>query len=192
MYSQDGQRVLTASNDGTARLWQTEPSDPSKVWKALAEFKGHQGPVHFAAFSPPTSSPTGPLIVTASNDSTVRVWRIDDPKHFNTLEAHGGPVYFAAFSPNGQHIVAASWDRKARLWSLPISASQSIKVIQQQLALDNHDCLVPELRQFYFNEDESQARQRFDDCEQTHGRGTPPAWVIESEHRTSGPPRRSL
>jgi hypothetical protein len=64
-FSPNGNFVVTASADGTARLWQA----------ATGQYFGmlllHRGPVNTACFSPDGSS-----IVTASNDGTARLWAI--------------------------------------------------------------------------------------------------------------------
>jgi WD40 repeat protein len=62
-FRQGQARILTASQDGTARLWDSSG-------RPLAVFR-HNGPVSFAAFSP-----DGTRIVTVPNDRTARVWRI--------------------------------------------------------------------------------------------------------------------
>ncbi|BAY42854.1 WD-repeat protein [Scytonema sp. HK-05] len=64
VFSRDGQRIVTASWDGTAKVWDTNG-------KLLAELKGHQDLVTSAAFSR-----DGQRIVTASNDGTAKVWRV--------------------------------------------------------------------------------------------------------------------
>ncbi|MCT7962603.1 hypothetical protein NG791_18195, partial [Laspinema sp. D1] len=63
-FSPDGQSIVTASNDNTARVWNLRG-------QMIAELKGHQGTVRSASFSP-----DGQSIVTASNDNTARVWPI--------------------------------------------------------------------------------------------------------------------
>jgi class 3 adenylate cyclase len=62
-WSPDGTRIVTASNDNTARVWD------SATGKSLATLQGHTEPVNSAAFSP-----DGTRIVTASYDKTARVW----------------------------------------------------------------------------------------------------------------------
>ena len=90
-FSPDGGRVVTASVDGTARVW--SPADG----KRIAELKGHaSGAVTSAAFSP-----DGARVVTASGDGTARVWSAADGKRIAELKGHAGAVTSAAFSPDG-------------------------------------------------------------------------------------------
>ena len=62
MFSPDGARILTASWDKTARLWDGGSG------KLLATFQ-HEGAVNSAVFSP-----DGARILTASADRTARLW----------------------------------------------------------------------------------------------------------------------
>jgi tetratricopeptide (TPR) repeat protein len=64
-FSLDGQRLVTASWDKTARVWDSSG-------KLLAELTGHQGKVYSASFSP-----DGQRILTASEDKTAREWRVE-------------------------------------------------------------------------------------------------------------------
>lgn len=110
-YSPDGSRVVTASGDGTARVWPTDGSGAPIV------LRGHQGWIHSAAFSP-----DGARVVTASRDRDARVWRLTGHGVGATitrsvvLRGHAGPVRSAVFSPDGARVVTASEDRTARVW----------------------------------------------------------------------------
>jgi WD40 repeat protein len=62
-FSPDGTRVVTASDDGTARLWD------SKSGASLATFSDHLGNVYAATFSP-----NGDRIVTAGEDGRAFIY----------------------------------------------------------------------------------------------------------------------
>jgi hypothetical protein len=106
-FSPDGKRIVTASADNTARLWNAETGTP--IGEAL---KGHADYVLSAAFSP-----DGKRIVTASADKTARLWNAATGKPIGEpLKGHEDGVYRVAFSPDGKRIVTASADKTARLW----------------------------------------------------------------------------
>jgi WD40 repeat protein len=112
--SGDGRRVVTASDDGTARVWDIG----TKVSLILA---GHTEPVHFAMFSG-----DGNNVVTASNDRTARIWDARTGKLKAVLGGHMGKVRTAVFSPDGTRVLTASADNTARLWNVEPQADTSI------------------------------------------------------------------
>jgi dipeptidyl aminopeptidase/acylaminoacyl peptidase len=63
-FSPDGESILTASWDQTARVW-------DRSGQLVAELTGHQGWIVSASFSP-----DGESILTASWDQTARVWPV--------------------------------------------------------------------------------------------------------------------
>ena len=67
-FSPDGKRIVTASEDKTARVWDAASGKP--IGEPL---KGHEACGDSAAFSP-----DGKRIVTASDDKTARVWDADE------------------------------------------------------------------------------------------------------------------
>jgi WD40 repeat protein len=132
-FSPDGQRIVTASKDGTARLWDLSG-------KTLAVLKGHQDDfsnsivyrgmtlnlsdrtVYSASFSP-----DGQRLVTASRDGTARLWDLSG-KQLAVLKGHERYVANASFSPDGQNILTASGDSTARLWDLSGKTLAEIKI----------------------------------------------------------------
>jgi WD40 repeat protein len=104
-FSPDGQRVVTASHDKTARLWNAANG------KAIGQSMTHKGAVRSADFSP-----DGQRVVTASWDKTARLWDAVNGKPIGRPMKHEGFVYSAQFSPDGQRVVTASLDGTAQLW----------------------------------------------------------------------------
>ncbi len=105
-FSPDSTRLVTASDDGTTRVWNAADG------QLIAELKGHTGDVNSAAFSP-----DGTRLVTASRDQTARVWNAADGSLIAELKGHTGDVNSAAFSPDGTRLVTASDDDTARIWN---------------------------------------------------------------------------
>lgn len=117
VFSPDGTRVVTASKDNTARIW-----DASSA-QLIATLQGHSGSVLSSAFSS-----DGTKVVTASSDSTARVWDASSGKLIATLQGHTGSVLSAAFSPDGNRVATASWDKTARIWEA--SSAKLIATLQ--------------------------------------------------------------
>jgi WD40 repeat protein len=105
VFSPDGKKIVTASGDKTARIWNAQG-------KLLNTLTGHKGDVVSASFSP-----DGSRIVTASGDKTARIWDTQG-KLLATLTGHTKSVWSAAFSPDGSRIVTASGDKTARIWDV--------------------------------------------------------------------------
>ena len=105
VFSPDGQYILTASADQTARLWEKASG------KQIMTYHGHEGPVNSAVFSP-----DGEHILTASDDQTARLWERSSGKQIMTYRGHEFWVTSAVFSPDGEYILTASHDNTARLW----------------------------------------------------------------------------
>jgi WD40 repeat protein len=113
VFSPDSTRIVTASADGTARIWSTVPAKDQVVH--------HRGPVAMAAFSP-----DGTRIVTASADRTAQIWDATSGEPVGAPLQHQASVLSAVFSPDGRRVVTASVDKTARVWDAasgtPVSA----------------------------------------------------------------------
>ena len=104
-FSLDASKLLTASDDCTAKLWD------ANTGVCLLTIEQHMGAVNSAAFNAEASK-----IVTASNDHTAKVWDANTGGLLLTLEGHQGNVYSAAFSSDANKIVTASHDCTAKVW----------------------------------------------------------------------------
>jgi hypothetical protein len=108
-FSADGTHVVTASDDGTARVWDLRVKRPSFV-----VLEGHKDRVNSASFIA-----DGTHVVTVSDDGTARVWDLRGERpSFVALGGHQDRVNAASFSADGTHVVTASQDMTARVWDL--------------------------------------------------------------------------
>ena len=122
-FSADGQWLVTASLDKTARVWQRNGTP-------LAVLEGHQDRVYHAEFAPNHSE----WLLTAARDGDILLWRFQDIRHRRTrhaeahqwqsiapwlhLPANLGGVAHARFTPDGQALAGAYWDNALVLWRL--------------------------------------------------------------------------
>jgi WD40 repeat protein len=126
-----GERVVTASTDHTARIWDARTGEP--IGKAMQ----HEGAVLIAAFDS-----TGQRIVTASfDDDAARIWDAHTGEPIGMLPLqHPESVNGAAFDPKGERVVTVSDDYTARIWDArtgkPIGEPMQHKGSVQDAAFD--------------------------------------------------------
>ncbi|MDR3460893.1 MAG: hypothetical protein P4L76_01090 [Beijerinckiaceae bacterium] len=104
-FSPDGTLFATASNDGTAVIW--DAISGRRLW-TLTGHKGHVNSVEF--------SRDDRRAVTASDDGSARLWDTASGKSLAIFGGHTAPVAAASFSPDGTHVVTASWDGTAAVF----------------------------------------------------------------------------
>jgi WD40 repeat protein/serine/threonine protein kinase len=122
-FSPRGDRLVSASEDHTLRLW--EPA----AGREVAVLRGHAGPTEAVAFSP-----DGRTLASGSDDHTVRLWEADTGRPLGICRGHSGPVRALAFSPDGRRLVSAAMpdDDRCRLWDTGTGAL--LKVLPAQAA----------------------------------------------------------
>jgi WD40 repeat protein/serine/threonine protein kinase len=104
-FSSDGQRIVTASGDATARIWDTQTG------AAVGMPLRHDAAVHWAMFGPQPDR-----VLTASADGTVRVWNSNTGERVGSIMRHQAAVTRATFNREGNLIATASQDKTARVW----------------------------------------------------------------------------
>jgi WD40 repeat protein len=104
-FSPDGALVVTSSEDGTARIWD------SRRGATLHVLRGHVGAVNDASFSP-----DGKFVVTAGHDGTARIWDVATGRALLLTGGNRGLLLAAAFSPDGRRIVIGGGDGAARVY----------------------------------------------------------------------------
>ncbi|KZP12348.1 WD40 repeat-like protein [Athelia psychrophila] len=81
-------------------------------WDAcLRTMEGHSFTVNSVTFSPDDRK-----ILSASSDTTLRLWDTVSGAHLNTLKGHTLAIESASFSPDGTGIASGSQDHTVRLW----------------------------------------------------------------------------
>jgi len=115
VWSPDGTRILTSSEDNTVRVWNVDGSGSPLI------LKGHEDSVKSAVWSP-----DGTRILTSSDDNTARVWNADGSGPPLILKGHEDNVTSAVWSPDASRILTSSWDNTARVWNADGSGSTLI------------------------------------------------------------------
>lgn len=102
-------RVVTVSDDGTARIWNGETGE------ALHVLKGHTKKVVGVA-----TSPDGTTVATASWDRTVRLWDAASGQLTAVFEGHDDSVNDLAFSPDGVRVFSVGYDGDILVWPVRV------------------------------------------------------------------------
>jgi hypothetical protein len=111
-FSSDGLRIVTASDDHTARVWDVGGQIESIV------LRGHGDWVRSARFSS-----DGKFVITSSDDGTALIWRPSSRSPVHKLAGHSSSVYYAELSHDAKQAVTASLDNSARIWDVPTGKS---------------------------------------------------------------------
>ncbi len=116
-FSPTGDRVVTASTDNFARVWDVSDVGVGPA-KLVSELRGHSGEVFSATFSGDSR-----FVVTASRDATARVWEAASGDSIAILRGHTKAVSSASIDVDGERVVTASFDGTARVWQAGTSAA---------------------------------------------------------------------
>lgn len=150
VFSNDGRRVATASQDRTACLWDAETGAhlatfqdfgqaPSRVafspdgalmavaagstayvWETSTRKLTATIKGHEADLSTITFSPDGKNLLTAAQDRTAATWRTIDGRMLSLYHGHRAAVSLAVFSPDGHTVATGDLEGSVRVWPLDV------------------------------------------------------------------------
>lgn len=185
-FSPDGRRIVTASRDQTARVWDAQSG------RQITELKGHTAWVYSAMYSrdgrrivtnsedtarvfdadngrllivlkdqtqnvhSATFSPDGRRIVGTSEGHTMRVFDTDSGRPLALLKGHSEEVNSVAFSPDGRRIVTGSHDKTARVFDA--DSGRAITVLNGHAEAVNSVGFSPDGRRIVTTSDDLTAR----------------------------------
>jgi WD40 repeat protein/tRNA A-37 threonylcarbamoyl transferase component Bud32 len=102
-FNHDGKRIVSGSQDGTARIWE------ATIGQEPLTLKG-QFSTQDCAFSPDGMR----IVGTASHE--VKTWNAATGQEMLTLRGHTGQVHSVAFSHDGRLIGSGSVDNSVKVW----------------------------------------------------------------------------
>ena len=106
LWSHDGSRLFSGSDDKTIRCWNTH----------TGEQIGHPWTGHTSYIRSLSLSPDGSILASASLDHTVRFWDATTGKPIGQYDNTVSPV---CFSPCGDSVASAGSDGKIYFWRVP-------------------------------------------------------------------------
>ena len=112
VFSPDGSRVASGSDDNTVRVWEVQTGQCQHT------LEGHSSSVLSVAFSP-----DGSRVASGSDDNTVRVWDVKTGQCQHTL-GHSSWIRSVVFSPDGSRVASGSGDNTVRVWDVQTGRCQ--------------------------------------------------------------------
>ncbi|NWH30654.1 AHI1 protein, partial [Chloropsis hardwickii] len=119
-WSKDNQYLLTASSDGTVRMWKIE----MKAASAVRVFP-HPSFVYTAKYHPVADS----LVVTGCYDSVIRIWDANvkeiHGQLLQELDGHKSFINTLCFDAEGQHMFSGDSSGVIIVWDTPVKGSSA-------------------------------------------------------------------
>jgi len=108
--------VFGLAADKTVRIWRLDG-------KSEAVLTGHKQGLSDISWSSDSK-----FICSASDDKTLKIWRVADRKCVNTLEGHTNYVFCCNYNPQSTLIVSGSFDESVRIWDAKTGTPPSLAI----------------------------------------------------------------
>ncbi|PSB26485.1 NB-ARC domain-containing protein [Stenomitos frigidus] len=117
-FSPDGLILANSVGDADRAIhlwhWQT-----GQRLKTLIGHTGQATTLAFVPHSTDTAEGTGhPLLISGSQDHTLRLWDLEQGVCLRTLTGHTGMVWTVSVHPQGDRFASASFDQSIKIWDL--------------------------------------------------------------------------
>ncbi len=116
-FNQEGDLVLTASNDTTAIVWVANTGAKKFV------LRGHNRPINWATFDP-----FDRFVATASTDSMIMIWSLEDGSLVAILDAHKTRIESVNWAQSGEYIVSSDLLGRVIVWDINWKSVKTLKV----------------------------------------------------------------
>ena len=125
MFTPDGKRLISVSNDKTIRIWDVERGELLRTLRGQMG-EGHEGKLYAGALSP-----DGNLLAVGGwfSGNFIRLMDLHAPQDapLRLFKGHTNVVLSLAFSPDGKRLLSGSGDHTARLWD--VQTGETIRVL---------------------------------------------------------------
>ncbi len=123
----EGKRIISASNDGTVRVWDAETGEN------LLKLSG-QGAISTAIFSQ-----NGQYIYSGGDDYLIWIWDSQTGAELDILEGHQDRITALALTPDGKKMISISSDGSLIVWKIESNINISKILI---LSIDSSELLA--------------------------------------------------
>ena len=184
-FSPNGKIIATASQDGTAKFWQTNDGTILKTQDGEEILFQHEGAEVYGL-----SFHSEGIIATSGTDKKIKLWSLEQVNNsawqfkqlqeFNPVD-NQDLIFDISFSPDGKWMLSAGADYKARLWKLSLDADKIIPEYYCTMSNQNnhgHSDKVVDAEFLSFEHQIAQILTASDD-------GTAKLWQLGQTARTS-------
>jgi WD40 repeat protein len=144
-FSPKGDLVATGGYDNTIMIWNPDEVESIDIEMRLdklpdekpkhVRLAGHDKPVRSVAFSP-----NGQLLVSGSEDNSVRLWDVASGESLKALRGHSRAVRSALFSPDGNRVLSGGEDQSVRIWN--VGDYEEVRVLHATVFSGHEDAVL--------------------------------------------------